>query len=82
MTMMWGDGGWGWIGGSLMMLVFWGGLVVLMVFVVRGGMHRSDREGQAKHRDAEDILAERFARGEMSEEEFEQRKQVLTRQRG
>ena len=29
------------------------------------------------NRSARDILAERFARGEISEEEFEQRKKVL-----
>ena len=34
MAMMGGDG-WG-MGGGLMMLLFWGGLVVLVVFLVRG----------------------------------------------
>ena len=33
--MMWGDG-WGWIGGAVMMLIFWGGLAALVVFLVRG----------------------------------------------
>jgi putative membrane protein len=77
-VMMWGDGwGWGWIAGGLVMLVFWGGLIALVVYVVRGGA-RSSRVGneQITH-DARNILAERFARGEISEEEFEQRKRVL-----
>lgn len=74
--MMWGDG-WGWIGGGLMMLVFWGGLIALIVFLVRGA-GRSSRGGETpRPRDARDTLAERFARGEISEEEFEQRKRVL-----
>jgi putative membrane protein len=79
MAMMWGDGGWGWVGGGLMMLVFWGGLVALIVFVVRGNTHRSDGSDRPRHRDPQEILRDRFARGEISEEEFEQRKQVLER---
>jgi len=81
--MMWGDGGWGWIGGGLMMLVFWAGLVVLIVFLVRGAASHDRPEGQARPngREARDILAERFARGEISKEEFEQRRRVLERSR-
>jgi uncharacterized membrane protein len=43
-----------------------------------GSEHGShdDFEGKS-NRSARDILAERFARGEISEEEFEQRKRVL-----
>jgi uncharacterized membrane protein len=37
-----------------------------------GGMDKPERRP-----DAQGILAERFARGEISEEEFEQRKRVL-----
>lgn len=74
--MMWGDG-WGWIGGGLMMLVFWGGLIALIMFLVRGAGRSSQGGETPRPRDARDILAERFARGEISEEEFEQRKRVL-----
>ena len=37
----------------------------------------ASREESGRSHDAGDILAERFARGEISEEEFEQRKRVL-----
>ena len=37
-----------------------------------GGMDKPERRPEAK-----EILAERFARGEISEEEFEQRKRVI-----
>jgi putative membrane protein len=77
-AMMWGDG-WGWLGG-LMMLVFWGALVALVVFLVRGFGARSSHEAETSSRpSAEEILAERFARGEISQEEFEQRRSVLDR---
>jgi putative membrane protein len=70
--------GWGWMAGGLMMLIFWGGLVALVVFLVRGSDARSSRrEEKRSGADALGILAERFARGEISEEEFEQRKRVL-----
>lgn len=79
--MMWGDG-WGWLGGGLMMLVFWGALVALVVFLVRGFGARPPHEPDIGGRPtAEEILAERFARGEISEEEFEQRRSVLGRGR-
>ena len=74
--MMGGDG-WG-MGGGLMMLLFWGGLVVLVVFLVRGvGAPPYQGEKKSSAPDAQEILAQRFARGEISEEEFEQRRRVL-----
>jgi putative membrane protein len=80
MTMMSGDG-WGWIWGGLMMLIFWGGLVALVVFLVRGFAAGPSRGQQTRSEpDAREILAERFARGELSEDEFEQRRRVLERQ--
>ena len=64
-----------------MMVVFWGGLVALVVFLVRGsGASRSEGEEKRSRSDAREILAERFARGEISEEEFEQRRRVLERE--
>jgi putative membrane protein len=75
--MMWGDG-WGWIGGGLMMLVFWGGLIAVVVFLVRGTRSR-DSDERPRPSDPRDILRERFARGEISEKEYEERTQVLER---
>lgn len=86
--MMWTDGPGGWIGGTmmmLMMLVFWGGLIALAVFLARSfGTQPSQSERQRtqpdrRQPDAREILAERFARGEISEDEFEQRRRVLER---
>jgi putative membrane protein len=56
-----------------MMIVFWGAVISLIVWAVRGFGLGSTRT----ERDPKDILAERFARGEISEEEYEQRKRVL-----
>ena len=74
--MMWGwnDAGWaGWLFMSLMMLIVWGGLAAIIVWLIRQP-HRS--AGDAKP-SATSILEERFARGEIDEEEFRRRKQAL-----
>ena len=69
---MWG-GGFGMIGGGFMMLVFWGVIIALIVFAVRW---LSDKE-RGSGSDALTILEERFARGEIDEEEFNRRKSAL-----
>lgn len=60
---------------ALWMLLFWGGVIVLVVWAVRtasdGG--RRDEDGNRPLR----ILEERFARGELDREEFEQRRSIL-----
>lgn len=78
----WHDG-WGWghgIFGLLMMVLFWGGIIVVIVLAVRwlgGGAH--GRRPEPPSRDsALDILKERFARGEIEKEEFEERKRLLS----
>lgn len=71
----WGDTWESWLLGFVMMLTFWGGLVVLVVFAARGGQRDGRRfEGRP---DARAILEDRFAMGEISEDEFEQRRRVL-----
>lgn len=78
--MGWDDGwgGGGWIVMSLMMLVFWGGLIALVVWLVRGTL-RSDQTTitTSPERSADQVLAERFARGEIDEDEFTRRSEVL-----
>jgi len=78
---MWHDGmGWGWmLFAGLLALVFWGAIVALVVWgikkVTEGG------NSGAKHtekRDALDIARERYAKGEISREEFEQIKKGLS----
>lgn len=68
--------GWDWFWGAFMMLLFWGGLAAVIVFAVRafGG---SSRGTSGETSDATTILEARFARGEISREEFEERKRVL-----
>ncbi len=72
--MMWG-GGHGLLGG-LMMLVFWGLIIGLIVLGVRGFSSRSDASSNSS---ALDILKERYARGEIEEDEYERRKANLER---
>ena len=76
--MMWGTGWGNWILGFLMMVLFWGGLVVLVLLALRGWDANQRRGGSNAHRpDARGVLEERFAKGEISEDEFEQRRGVL-----
>lgn len=81
----WGywHGGWGWghmLFGSLMMIVFWGGLILLIVLAVRYLGHGSAGGGErlTGAKTPLQILEERFARGEFDKEEFEQRKRALS----
>ena len=76
--MMWGSGlGW-WVFGTLMMLVFWGGLAALVILAIRGwGGRRGDDAEKPGGSAARFILEERFARGEISREEFEERRRIL-----
>ena len=78
--MGYGHGFWGmgWYGGILMILL-WVLVIVGIVIAVRhmlaGGMKSAspDHTAPAPH----DILRERYARGEISTEEYEERKRVL-----
>jgi uncharacterized membrane protein len=60
------------------MVLFWIAIVTLVAFAARSGHAGATGEG---HRApiGRGILEERFARGEISEQEFEARKQVLAR---
>ena len=80
--MMWG-GGWGWghaIFGWVMMLLFWGGLILLIVLGVRwlGTGQSGQSAPPPSTKTALDILRERFARGEIDKDEFEERKRLLS----
>jgi len=64
--------GWGgWLVMTLTMVVFWGGLATVIVLLLRRPV-ASPREDTSAA-----ILAERFARGEIDETEYERRRQVL-----
>jgi putative membrane protein len=66
---------WG-IGMMLMMLVFWGVVIVGIVPAIRWLMTQS-REARVTD-PALDILRQRYARGDISKEEFETKKKDLT----
>ncbi len=61
--------------GGVGMVLFWGGLIALTVWGIAKLTKRSD---SASKRDPLDIAKERYARGEISKEEFEQIKRDLS----
>jgi putative membrane protein len=70
-----GGGGWLWMLGVLLLVI---GLIVLVVWMVT----RTSRAGETPTHDPSrptpnQILSERFARGEITEQEFEQAKKAL-----
>lgn len=75
----WNDAGWaGWLLMSLMMLIFWGGLAAIVVWLIR----QPQRSGGDSKPSATSILEERFARGEIDEEEFHKRRDTLLQASG
>jgi putative membrane protein len=76
--MMWpyGSGwGWGWmVGGWVMMVVFWGLVILGIVVLVRylGSGHAP--AGSARVETPLEILRRRYATGELTKEQFEQMK--------
>ena len=72
MHYMWGP--WG-IGMMLMMLVFWGLVIVALVLGIRWLIS----QGKEPRSDSPlEILRQRYARGEINKEEFETKKQELS----
>jgi putative membrane protein len=71
----WGFGGW--LVMFLMMVGFWALVVLLVVWLVRGTADRRPRQGAGRPSEAIAILEERFARGEIDREEFEERRSTL-----
>jgi putative membrane protein len=78
--MMWWDGGWLWMGLMvLLMLVFWGGVIALIIWVITRFTRREvPHDSRSGRPDALDIARERYARGEITKEQFEQIKKDLT----
>ena len=82
--MMWYSGdGWGWAGWALMtvgMVAFWALVITAVVLAVRyltgtrGTPASPSGSGRTR---AEDLLAERFARGEIDDNEYRQRLSAL-----
>ena len=77
--MMWGDYGWGWgMGfGMISVVLFWVLVILGIVVLVKWVSGGSSVPGQPPAKTALDILKERYARGEVDREEFEQKKRDL-----
>lgn len=65
--------GWWWLLGGAWMIVFWGGLIALIVW---GITRLTKHESTTKHVPLE-TAKERYARGEINKEQFEQIKRDL-----
>ncbi|WAL64725.1 SHOCT domain-containing protein [Amycolatopsis cynarae] len=85
--MFWGGygmGGWGYGLSMLAMVLFWGaviaGIVALVRHTGRTSRHQEPATGTQQHtpgQTPEQTLAERFARGEIDEDEYRRRLEVL-----
>ncbi len=71
-----GPGLLGWILMTLMMLGFWALLIFGGLAVFRS-VRRDDNRSPAARADAERLLDERFARGEIDAEDYRQRRELL-----
>ena len=73
-------GAWAWLG-PIMMILFWGLLIVGLVVLIRYFVVRTRNEtgsGTGRPGGAPlDILRERYARGEIEKDEFEEKKKAL-----
>jgi putative membrane protein len=72
-----GMNGWGYGLMTVNMVSFWA-LVIFGVIAVVRYLGRGDRETAARPT-PEELLAERFARGDIDENEYQQRRNVLAR---
>ena len=82
--MMWGPfvGGMGVFGSwwGLIMVMFWALIIGLVIWAVRDLWSRSSTQTRANNEDsAEETLTKRYARGEISLDEFEESLKVLRR---
>ncbi len=77
----WGTGGWLWPLGALLMIVFWGLIIAGIVLLVRWlwtvGQPGGQPGGAGRADSALDILKKRYARGEITKAEFDERKRDL-----
>ena len=82
---MWhtGDGmGWWMIWGGLMMILFWGAIIALVIWAAQSLSQHDGGQTQSgsiprQARPPLEIAKERYARGEISRDEFEQMKRDL-----
>ncbi|MGI8415507.1 MAG: SHOCT domain-containing protein [Nakamurella sp.] len=82
--MWWNHGAWGagdWFAMSFMMIVFWALLIALIGWLIRSGRRGRDSTAGLGTRSvtprADEVLAERFAHGEIDADEFGRRRALL-----
>ncbi len=77
---MWGGGWGGMLFGLIMMLLVIAAIVAVVVLVVRVLARAGSGTAKPSGKTPTDILEERFARGEIDSEEFEERRRVLAKE--
>ena len=80
-TWMHGDWGWGWMSLMMVMMVlFWGAIIFAVVWLVRGAAQGGWTSGgtPARKETPLEILERRFAEGDMTEDDYRARREVLT----
>jgi putative membrane protein len=75
--MWWHYGGWGMGLMMLLGLIFWGGVIALIVWAITRMTRRETHSGGGQPGPL-DIARERYARGEITKEQFEQLKKDLS----
>jgi uncharacterized membrane protein len=68
-----GTWSWWWIPMTIMMIAIWGGIAWLLVTVTRSSDSRPTDRSQTPR----EVLDQRFARGGMSAEEYQQHREML-----
>ncbi|MFJ6479864.1 MULTISPECIES: SHOCT domain-containing protein [unclassified Streptomyces] len=78
--MFWFDhnvSGWGWLAMSASMILFWAPIITVAVLLIRA-LNRSPEHAHVPARPSpEQLLAERFARGDIDEEDYQRRLAAL-----
>jgi putative membrane protein len=78
---MWGEW-WVWLIGVLLMFLFWAGVIALIIYAIRAIAHSnkggSEPPSSSYQRGSYlDILKERYARGEITREEYKETRREL-----
>ncbi|MET8765642.1 SHOCT domain-containing protein [Streptomyces sp. NPDC004658] len=81
MGFWYGHGGWGWFAMSVGMVLFWALIITLGVLLYRSlarpGEDRDPAGSRLPGTSPEQLLADRFAHGEIDEDEYRRRLSVL-----
>lgn len=76
---MFNGGGWGMGFGGPFMVLFWVLVIVVIVVLVKWIVDQSPAGKRGSDKSALEILRERYARGEIDREEYEQKRRDLER---